>query len=231
MKRIIHTSETNIAGEKALLVSMLGDTLKTTYSQFWGFSQYKGSKKLGTKMNLIKYCKRKRNQELTVGCNSLLFALSEPTMHWKYIRKHFNKGIKIYIETNGYFDISLLFGIEDLEGIVVKLDSIDREFYLKHHKVDVEIIKKNVTKLMVLPFNYIGIKTLIIPGENDTDVEIKKLAEYIVSINKNITWQIEKFYPSYRMQDKPPTPRKTLEKAVQIGEQAGLTKIICATID
>ena len=42
---------------------------------------------------------------------------------------------------------------------------------------------------------------------------------------------ISRFFPQYKYQDRPPTPSKTLEKAYQIGKDAGLQHIYIGNID
>jgi len=63
---------------------------------------------------------------------------------------------------------------------------------------------------------------LIIPGYNDNADELKQIAEFITEIDKGIPWHVTAFYPTYKLNDVPPTPLSALKLAYQIGKDAGL---------
>ncbi|KKQ40027.1 MAG: Radical SAM domain protein [Candidatus Moranbacteria bacterium GW2011_GWF2_37_7] len=58
-------------------------------------------------------------------------------------------------------------------------------------------------------YRWIEITTLIIPGKNDSEKELTKIAEFIASIDKNIPWHVSRFFPMYQMLEVIPTPEKT----------------------
>nr|WP_305907461.1 hypothetical protein [Methylomarinum sp. Ch1-1]MDP4520215.1 hypothetical protein [Methylomarinum sp. Ch1-1] len=66
------------------------------------------------------------------------------------------------------------------------------------------------------------VTTLIIPGVNDSASELRDIAGFICALSPDIPWHVSQFYPAHRMSDVPVTPVKTLELAVDIGQQAGL---------
>ena len=63
---------------------------------------------------------------------------------------------------------------------------------------------------------------MIIPGYNDNERELKKIASFIYNINPHIPWHVTGFYPTYKLIDSVPTPISTLEKAASIGKNMGL---------
>ena len=77
---------------------------------------------------------------------------------------------------------------------------------------------------------HLELTTLVIPSENDGDKELEKIALYIANLDKNIPWHISRFFPSYRMLDKPITPLKTLQKAERIGKKSGLQNVYIGNI-
>lgn len=48
------------------------------------------------------------------------------------------------------------------------------------------------------------------------------MAEWIAKTDDAIPWHISAFHPSYRLSNLPPTPRETVERAREIGLEAGL---------
>jgi pyruvate formate lyase activating enzyme len=69
---------------------------------------------------------------------------------------------------------------------------------------------------------FIEITTLIVPGQNDSEEMLKKTAEFIASVDKQIPWHVSRFYPHYNMMELEPTPLETIERAVATGKAAGL---------
>ena len=68
---------------------------------------------------------------------------------------------------------------------------------------------------------WIEVTTLIIPGQNDSEDKLNRIAEFIAKVAKAIPWYISRFYPSYQFTTYHPTAIERLRKAKQIG---GLTQ-------
>jgi pyruvate formate lyase activating enzyme len=69
---------------------------------------------------------------------------------------------------------------------------------------------------------WVEVTTLVIPTINDSDEELTKIAEFLVSVDVNMPWHISRFHPTYNMTDLPPTPVQTLHRAREIGLEKGL---------
>ncbi len=69
---------------------------------------------------------------------------------------------------------------------------------------------------------WLEIVTLIVPGFNDTNHELKAIANYLVNISPDIPWHVTAFHKNYKMRGPDNTPVDTLIRAVEIGYEAGL---------
>lgn len=69
---------------------------------------------------------------------------------------------------------------------------------------------------------WLEVVTLCIPGFNDSDEELKKMADFLVSVSSYIPWHVTAFHPDYHMTDRNNTSVKTLLNAARIGKEAGL---------
>ena len=69
---------------------------------------------------------------------------------------------------------------------------------------------------------WVEVTTLIIPGHNDSEEELRRIAEFIAGVGTDIPWHVTQFYPAYRLLDRPRTPVATLRRAREIGYEAGL---------
>jgi pyruvate formate lyase activating enzyme len=69
---------------------------------------------------------------------------------------------------------------------------------------------------------WVEVTTLIIPGYNDSDAELRQIAEYIGRVDTDIPWHVSAFYPTHKLLDAPRTPAATLRRARKLGQEAGL---------
>ncbi len=69
---------------------------------------------------------------------------------------------------------------------------------------------------------WVEIVTLVIPGFNDSDDELTRLAEFLVSVSPDIPWHVTAFHKDYKMTDPENTSAETLLRAAEIGLKAGL---------
>ena len=69
---------------------------------------------------------------------------------------------------------------------------------------------------------WVEVTTLVIPGVNDSDHELRQIAEFIRSVGPEVPWHVSQFYPTYKMVDRPETPVATLRRARETGLNAGL---------
>ncbi len=77
---------------------------------------------------------------------------------------------------------------------------------------------------------WVEVVTLVIPGFNDSSEELMEAARYIRSVSADIPWHVTAFHPDYKMTDPPPTPVKTLIRAAEIGQEAGLNYVYAGNI-
>jgi len=69
---------------------------------------------------------------------------------------------------------------------------------------------------------WLEIVTLTIPGFNDSDEELRDIANFLVSVSPDIPWHVTAFHQDYKMTDPDPTPTETLIRGAEIGYTAGL---------
>jgi pyruvate formate lyase activating enzyme len=69
---------------------------------------------------------------------------------------------------------------------------------------------------------WLEVVTLLVPGFNDDEGELRDLARFLVSVSPDIPWHVTAFHSDYRMADTPDTDTRTLLRTVEIGAEAGL---------
>ena len=74
------------------------------------------------------------------------------------------------------------------------------------------------------------IVTLVVPGFNDTEDELKQAADFIASVSPDIPWHITAFHQDYRMTENANTTAEQLIRACEIGRDAGLRYIYAGNL-
>jgi len=69
---------------------------------------------------------------------------------------------------------------------------------------------------------WMEIVTLLIPGFNDSDDELRKLTEFVAGVSPDIPWHVTAFHQDYKMTSPDDTRPEDLRRAAAIGREAGL---------
>jgi pyruvate formate lyase activating enzyme len=69
---------------------------------------------------------------------------------------------------------------------------------------------------------WVEVVTLVVPGFNDSDDELRDAAEFIASVSTHIPWHVIAFRKSYKNVDSADTRPQDLKRAATIGREAGL---------
>jgi pyruvate formate lyase activating enzyme len=77
---------------------------------------------------------------------------------------------------------------------------------------------------------WLEIVTLLIPGFNDSEDELKRLTAFIASVSPFIPWHVTAFHQDYRMSDPENTTPEMLMRAAAIAREAGLHYVYAGNI-
>lgn len=70
---------------------------------------------------------------------------------------------------------------------------------------------------------WLEIVNLLIPGENDSERDIRNLSLWVKeNLGDEVPLHFTRFFPNYKLQNLPPTPMETLIKARKIAQGVGL---------
>ena len=161
------------------------------------------------------------------GCASISYTYTEPTIFAEYAldtaREAVGRGLKNVFVSNGYMTpelLELMVGL--IHAINVDLKAGRGEFYHKISGADLKPVLANLKTIQRLGI-WLEVTTLVIPGLNDSDEELRWVASYLLNeLGPDVPWHVSRFYPQYQMSDVPPTPTATLARAWQIGREVGL---------
>lgn len=168
------------------------------------------------------------------SCRSISYTYTEPTIFFEYAydTAKLAKEQNLYnnFVTNGYMTEEALNTIKPyLDACNVDLKFFNDETYKKVCQGRLQPVLDSI-KLMKRLNIWVEVTTLVVPDLNDSEEELRKIAEFIAGVGKEIPWHISRFHPNYKYLNTFPTPMDTLKNAERIGKEAGLRYIYLGNV-
>ncbi|MBE0408476.1 MAG: AmmeMemoRadiSam system radical SAM enzyme [Anaerolineales bacterium] len=216
-----------LPSSSALTFGMLGCDFHCSYCQNWLSSQVMRD----TASDIsAKYIRRVSPQGLVdfalrSGAKVVASSYNEPLITTEWAVEIFKlaqtKGLKCVYISNGNATPEVIDYLRPhIAGFKVDLKTMQDRQYRKlggvlNHVLDsIQLAHKSGL--------WVEVVTLVVPGFNDTTEELMDTARFIASVSVDIPWHVTAFHPDYKMTDPPPTSVKTLIRAAEIGQEAGL---------
>jgi pyruvate formate lyase activating enzyme len=167
---------------------------------------------------------------LARGADAIAYTYVEPTVFLEYAldtgRLARAAGLRNLWITDGYATpeaVRLLAGCIDAANVDLK--SFDERFYHRLCGARLAPVLEAILAMRDAGI-WLEITTLVIPGHNDTDQELRAIAGWIAGkLGPETPWHVSRFHPDFRLRDLPPTPLATLARAAEIGHAAGLVHV------
>ncbi|HHZ02394.1 MAG TPA: AmmeMemoRadiSam system radical SAM enzyme [Tissierellia bacterium] len=151
----------------------------------------------------------------------IAYTYNEPLIGYEYLRDCAKlareNNLKNVVVTNGFFcQEPMKELLPHIDALNVDLKGFSDDFYKKvGGKLDT--VKDFIE--LAARYCHVEVTTLIIPGENDKEDEIRELSKFLASINPDIPLHITRFFPNYKMMDKRPTEIKTIFRLANIARK------------
>jgi len=163
------------------------------------------------------------SQALATGCKSIAYTYNEPIIFVEFIKDiavlACSKGLKNIMVTNGYWSKESFEFISDfVDAVNIDLKSFNEKTYLKYCGAKLELVKETIRRCFEKGI-HVEVTTLVVPGVNDSLIELEKIAKFLSSVSPKIVWHLSRFFPMYKMTSGQITPVDILEKARLIGKK------------
>ena len=163
-----------------------------------------------------------------MGCKSVAYTYNDPVIFAEYAMDTAlacrTRGLKNVAVTAGYmYHAPEVEFYASMDAANVDLKGFTNDFYVKYCAGQLQPILDTLVYLVKETPVWVEITTLLIPTLNDSDEEIRRLAEWIArELGPDVPLHFSAFHPDWKMKDLPPTPPATLTRARQLAQEAGL---------
>jgi pyruvate formate lyase activating enzyme len=220
-------------GSRSMSIASAGCNFQCDFCQNHTISQLKGEG-IGVSGELVEP-KEAISEAVRNRCKSISYTYTEPTVYFEYVYECSKlakaDGIYNVWVTNGFMTPETIEMISPyMDAANVDLKSFKKETYRKVMRGKLEVVLESI-QLLRKKGVWVEVTTLVVPGMNDTDKELKDIAKFLVQTDPDIPWHVSRYHPDYKYSDRnDPTPPKTLNKACEIGYEAGLRYVYCGNL-
>ncbi len=162
----------------------------------------------------------------THGNIGIAFTYNEPLIGYEFVRDTAklskDAGLENVLVTNGTATLKVLNEIVPyIDAMNIDLKSFSESFYKDLLDGDFTMVKDFIEG--AVQSCHVELTTLIIPGENDSEDEMRKLSVWVAGLEneyrKKIPLHITRFFPTFNLTDKEPTPVSTIMKLVETAKE------------
>jgi len=219
-------------GSSILSFGTAGCNLACKFCQNWDISKSRSFDKLADQATPEAIA----NSAVELGCKSVAFTYNDPVIFAEYAMDVADachaRSIKTVAVTAGYMhDQPRRDFYAKMDAANVDLKAFTEDFYFKLTGAHLQPILDTLVYLQHETKVWQELTTLIIPGHNDSDAEIRRMSAWIVKeLGPDVPLHFTAFHPDYKMTDIAPTPPATLERARHIALEAGMHHVYCGNV-
>jgi len=168
--------------------------------------------------------------------DSVAFTYNDPVIFAEYAMDTADAchalGIKTVAVTAGYMHLPAAREFyAKMDAANVDLKAFTDEFYFKLCVGHLQPVLDILSYIHHETDCWLEITTLLIPGQNDSDQEIRNLSAWCAKeLGPDVPLHFSAFHPDYKMTDIPATPADTLRRARQIAMDAGLRYVYTGNV-
>lgn len=155
------------------------------------------------------------------GNLGLAYTYNEPLVGYEFVRD-----CAAMVREAGMFNVLVTNGtIEEApwRALLPLIDAVNidlkgfTEAWYRRLGGDLETVKRSIA--LAAEACHLEVTTLVVPGCNDGEDELRALAGWLASLSPDIPLHISRFFPRHRMNDLPPTPVDTVYRLAAVARE------------
>lgn len=152
----------------------------------------------------------------------IAYTYNEPSIWYEFVyetaKKAKEEGLLNVLVTNGYISE------EPLNQLLPYIDAMNIDLKAYNDKFYTELVKGNLKEVKetikrCARHCHVEVTTLIIPGWNDSIDEMEEMTQWLASLSPEIPLHLSRYFPKYKMTDRPPTSLDSLVELKKVAER------------
>jgi pyruvate formate lyase activating enzyme len=219
-------------GSRILSFGTAGCNLACKFCQNWDISKSKEMDRLQDEASPATIAAA----ALKLGCKSVAFTYNDPVIFAEYAMDIADacheKGVQTVAVTAGYIHAAPRREFyAKMDAANVDLKGFTDDFYWKICGGHLQPVLDTLVYLVKETQVWTEITTLLIPGKNDSDEELKAECRWIrANLGPDVPLHFTAFHPDWKMTDIERTPPATLTRAREIAQLAGLNYVYTGNV-
>jgi pyruvate formate lyase activating enzyme len=211
-------------GSLILSAGSRGCNFSCRFCQNWRISQAEPAVKFFRPEQLVDLALAKVKE----GNIGLAYTYSEPAVWYEFVRDCAllakEAGLDNVFVSNGYLNPGPLREIAPLLAAAnIDLKSCADDFYRRMCGGRLAPVRESIK--ILAGFCHVEVTTLVIPGCNDSEDEIARIAAWLAEISPSIPLHVTRYYPNYRF-SAPPAPKEKILRLKEVAEE--FLSYVCA---
>ncbi|MBN2464062.1 AmmeMemoRadiSam system radical SAM enzyme [candidate division WOR-3 bacterium] len=212
-----------LPGRERITLATVGCNQTCKYCQNWELSQARIEDVPNQNLSPADVVALAEREKVPIIC----FTYTEPIVFYEYMmdiaRLARARGIRTAVVTGGYINPGPLKQLcSAVDAIKIDLKGFTPEFYRNVCGSTLEPVLE-ACKTVAQSHTHLELVNLVVPALNDDTATIRKMCRWIrENVGDTVPVHFTRFHPAYRMQNSPPTPVATLDRAVAIARSQGL---------
>jgi len=171
------------------------------------------------------------------GAKSIAFTYNEPTVYYEYMydiaKLAKERGLKTAVISSGYINPEPLKELLPyIDAYKIDFKGFNNKFYQKMTVAGKVEPVMEAMKIIKESGVWLEIVNLVIPGENDSEEDLKNLILWIRdNLGTDVPLHFTRFHPDYKLLNIPPTPIETLKRARKMAIDLGLKYVYIGNVD
>ena len=157
--------------------------------------------------------------------SGIAYTYNEPLVCWEYVRDcarlAHEAGLVNVLVSNGCVGPAVVDGLEGLlDAANIDLKGFSDELYdaCGGAPGSLGAVRATIERLSADPRCHLEVTTLVVPGMNDSDDEVGAMAEWLSGLG-DVTYHVTRFFPRWRMTDRPPTPVGVVRRLADVARR------------
>ena len=206
-------------GKRVLSIGGFGCNLRCGFCQNYEISSEYESIRQSAKYLMPDDVVKLAVQTVPDGNVGIAYTYNEPLIGYEFLSDCAglmrSAGLYNILVTNGYINKEPLEALLPLiDALNIDLKGFTDEFY-KRVGGNLGAVKETISK--AAGSCHVEVTTLVIPGENEDDIE--SIAKWLASVSPDIPLHLTRFFPRYRYGDRTPTQRETILRLQKTAEK------------